>query len=80
MSKKIKDVTQEEWKDMPEYKLKQHKPIRTIKMNFETEEDLKAFEKLIGQKIHPNRENYWYPQWHESLYSNLVYVDENNES
>lgn len=69
---------EEEWKDMPEFNLTQHKPFRIIKMNFETEEDVEKFGELIGQKIYPNRENYWYPRWNESMFSDLVYVD--NES
>lgn len=77
---KTNNIWQEEWKDMPEYKMKQHKPFRTLKINFETEKDLEEFEKLLGQKIYPNRENYWFPVWHESLYSNLIYIDEENES
>jgi len=69
----------EVWKGMPEYEMKQHKPFRTIHINFETEEDLQKFSELIEQKIYPNRNNYWYPAWHESLYSDLVYVEEKNE-
>lgn len=70
-----KSVAEKEWKGMPEYRIGHHKPVRTIKINFETEEDVQEFSQLIGQKIFPNRENYWFPAWHESLYSDLVYVD-----
>lgn len=74
------NIAEDEWKDMPEYKMKQHKPFRIIKINFENENDVKEFEKLLEQKISPNRENYWYPVWHESLYSDLVYIDKEDES
>lgn len=70
-----KNVAENEWKDMPEYKFRQHKPIRTIKINFENEEDIKKFEELFGQKLLLGRENYWFPGWHESMYSESVYVD-----
>ncbi len=76
----FKDISAQEWKDMPEYRLAQHKAIRTIKINFETEEGIVEFERLIGQKIYPTRENYWYPAWHESMYPDSVYVDGGDES
>jgi hypothetical protein len=77
--KKIKDINKNEWKNMPEYKFTAEKPIRTLKIKFETMEDLEAFEKLFGQKITEGRNTYWYPERHESLFSNLVYVDEDKK-
>jgi len=77
--KEIKDTNKKEWKNMPEYKFTEEKPIRIIKIKFETIEDLEKFEKLIGQKIQSNRNTYWYPERHESLFSNLVYIDEDKE-
>lgn len=77
--KEIKEADKEEWKNMPEYKFTERKPMRTIKINIEKVEDLEEFEKLIGQKIYPTRNTYWYPERHDSLFSNLVYVDEEKE-
>jgi len=74
--KEIKDADKKEWKNMPEYKFTERKPMRTIKINIENVEDLEEFEKLIGQKIYPKRNTYWYPERHDSLFSDLVYVDE----
>jgi len=78
--KKIKETSKAEWKNMPEYKFMERKPMRTLKINFETQEDLDAFEKLIGQKIRDNRNTYWYPDKKISLFSKMVYVDEEDES
>jgi hypothetical protein len=77
--KEIKDANKKEWKNMPEYKFIPQKPIRTIRINFETIEDLEEFKKVIGQKIYPTRNTYWYPERHDSLFSNLVYIDEKDE-
>jgi len=65
---------------MPEYKFIPENPIRVLKIKFETIEDLNAFEKSFGQKITEGRNTYWYPERHESLFSNLVYIDEEDES
>ena len=78
--KEIKDRDKKEWKNMPEYKFTEQKPIRTLKIKFETLEDMEKFEKLIGQKIYPTRNTYWYPERHESMFSNLVYIDEEDKS
>lgn len=77
---KIDDKWREEWKNMPEYRMTQEVPLRTIKISFKTKEDIQKFSELIGQKIYENRENYWYPKLNVSLYSNLVYVDSEDES
>lgn len=78
--KEIKNRDKAEWKDMPEYKFTEAKPARTIKINFRTLEDVKEFEKLLGQKIYETRKTYWYPERPDSMFSNLVYVDEEDES
>ena len=77
--KEIKEANRKEWIDMPEYKFTEENPVRTLTIKFQTIEDLESFEKLIGQKIEPKRNTYWYPERHESLFSNLVYIDEENE-
>jgi len=77
--KEIKDASKKEWKNMPEYKFTPEKPIRIIKIKFETTKDLEEFEKILGQKIDSKRNTYWYPERHESLFSNLVYIDEDKE-
>lgn len=78
--KEIKNMSKQEWKNMPEYNFTEQKPMRTIRINIGTPEDLEKFEKLIGQKIYPTRNTYWYPERHESLFSNMVYIDEEDES
>lgn len=77
-TRKIKN--REEWRNMPEYNFRARNPIRTIRIKFSTIEDLEKFEKLIEQKIQPTVNSYWYPQQSESMYSNLVYVDSEDES
>jgi hypothetical protein len=51
----------EEWKGMPEFEQEKEKPFSMINIRFETEEDLKAFAELIGQKLTPKTKSIWFP-------------------
>ena len=64
-----------EWKDMPEFNMNHINPIRTIKINFLTDEDVKKFEAILGQKIN-SYENYWFPKLNFKADSTQIFVDE----
>lgn len=51
-----------EWKEMPEFESTNKRAVRVINIHFRTEEDIKSFEDLFGQKIRPKRKYYWYPE------------------
>ena len=73
----IDERCKEEWQGMPEYIQKRIEPVRIIKIHFQNQEDIDAFGKLIGQKIHPGYNTYWYPKLDIKTNSNQVYVDDN---
>ncbi len=50
-----------EWKDMPEYVQKDLMPIKTIRVHFEKQEDVKKFAELVGQKIGMKTPSIWFP-------------------
>lgn len=59
----IHEEWREEWNDMPEYKYSDEiYEYQKILVHFKTEEDLKKFAKLIGQKISHKTDSIWYPQ------------------
>lgn len=65
-----------EWHDMPEFIMNPETSILTIKVSFKNIDDVKKFQELIGQKIYPNRENYWFPKLNRSASSNYIYIDD----
>ena len=71
----VEEWWQEEWQGMPEFVQGNLKPLKTIYVHFEDEEDMKAFSRLIGQKITVHTQYIWYPE-HRKEKSRYVYVDE----
>ena len=67
---------QAEWQDMPEYEQKDLSPYRMVYMFFKCEEDVRDFERKIGQKIHPLRKSYWHPEAEVRHASYKLWVDE----
>ncbi|QDP52182.1 MAG: hypothetical protein Unbinned2902contig1001_24 [Prokaryotic dsDNA virus sp.] len=65
-----------EWQQMPEYEQKDLTPYRMIYMFFKSEEDVKDFEKKIGQKIHALTKSYWHPKAEIRVASDKLWVDE----
>ena len=49
-----------EWVGLPEFDQEDQTAVRSIKVNFASEEDVEAFEKLIGQKL--TRRSIWFPE------------------
>ena len=60
----------DEWVGMPEFIQEKKEPFSKITVRFETEEDLNAFAKLIGQKLTPKTKSIWHP--HKPHRSGLV--------
>lgn len=83
MSAKKADNWREEWVGMPEFVQEKQKPYAQVIVRFETEADLEAFAKLIGQKLTQKTKSIWHP--HKSHFggpaSGKAWVDDSqNES
>jgi ADP-glucose pyrophosphorylase len=50
-----------EWVDMPEFVQDKKEPFMKIIVRFESEQDLKDFSKLIGQKLTKKTKSIWFP-------------------
>ena len=61
---------------MPEFVMNPEVPIKTIKVSFKTQADIERFAQLLGQNIHLNIENYWFPKLNRNAFSEQVYEDE----
>jgi len=72
----IDDPWESEWKGMPEFKMTPEIPLLTIKVSFKTKKDIDAFSELIGQKVSPAMENYWFPKLNRKSFSEKKYIDE----
>lgn len=53
---------EEHWVGMPEFDQEDNPPYKKIFMNFRSEEDYKAFAKLIGQNLTEKTKSIWYPK------------------
>jgi hypothetical protein len=56
-----------EWLDMPEFVQEKQKCFAEIIVRFETEDDLKKFSELVGQKLTAKTRSIWHPfksHWH----------------
>jgi hypothetical protein len=52
---------QEEWNEMPEFKMEKIEPFSKIIIRFETEKDLKEFANIINQKLTKKTKSIWFP-------------------
>lgn len=68
-----------EWQGMPEFiQEKKEKEFSKITVRFATEEDLKDFSKLIGQKLTEKTKSIWHPKIERGLNAHKLYeYDEN---
>jgi hypothetical protein len=57
----VEEEWEEEWKDMPEFVQEKQEPFATIKIRFETEDDLKKFSEMIEQKLTQKTQSIWFP-------------------
>lgn len=65
-----------EWKDMPEFEMQDLTAEFTLKINFESHEDVAKFAKLVGQNITPSTKSIWYPEVQITRFMNKRYIDE----
>mgnify|MGYP001560415163 FL=1 len=66
-----------EWQDMPEFKLQNLTAIRSIKINFASQEDIDEFAKLIKQTITNKTKSLWYPKAEILVDIDKIYIDKN---
>ena len=50
-----------EWVDMPEFVQEKKEPYKELIVRFETEEDYKNFEEIIGQRLTIKTKSIWHP-------------------
>lgn len=55
------DEGRDQWIGMPEFVQEKREPFSEIVIRFETEEDLKEFGEIIGQKLTPLTKSIWHP-------------------
>ena len=65
-----------EWKDMPEFKMEDLTAEFSLKINFETIEDVKRFSRLVRQTINSTTKSIWYPELKITRFMNKRYIDE----
>jgi hypothetical protein len=66
----------EEWVGMPEFSMDDQTPSRSIQVHFESEGDVLAFEKAVGQTIGTNLKSIWYPEAEITRYADKRYASE----
>jgi hypothetical protein len=64
-----------EWANMPEY-INNGNNTRDIIIHFETDEDIKKFSELIGQKITEKTKFIWYPEKERQKLIDWIYVED----
>lgn len=64
-----------EWVGMPEFEQKKQEPYAKIVFRFETEKDLKDFEKLIGQPLTKKTKSAWHPKLERGINTGKRWVD-----
>jgi hypothetical protein len=67
----------DEWVGMPEFVQDKKDAYQTINVRFESEEDVKKFAELIGQKLTSKTKAIWFPK-KEAPAEKMIYVE--NES
>lgn len=70
------DWWKKEWKDMPEFKMKDLTSEHSIIVHFENEKDLKDFAELVDQNIYTTTKSIWYPKLKIERFMNKRYIDE----
>lgn len=59
---KSKDLMEKHWKGMPEFNQPGIKPVKVLTVNFESNEAMHKFSKLVGQLITAKTRSIWYPK------------------
>ena len=64
----------DEWQNMPEFVQDDKQPKRTIKVHFETEADVQAFAKCVGQQITDRTKYIWFPYQEKNSLKDKRYI------
>lgn len=65
---------EDEWQNMPEFVQDDKQPKRTIKVHFETEADVQAFAKCVGQQITDRTKYIWFPYQEKNSLKDKRYI------
>jgi hypothetical protein len=63
------------WVGMPEYEVTSLMPYKQLIVNFQTQEDMIAFGKMVGRKITPKTKSIWWPEREPIATTSLRWVD-----
>jgi len=66
---------EEAWQGMPEFKMEDLTPIKSVMVHFASWEDSERFAELIGQTVTPKTKSVWYPEAEIGRYVTRRYVD-----
>lgn len=64
-----------QWLSMPEFSQEDLQPCRQIIVSFESEDDVKEFQKAINQRLTDNTKSIWFPEQNNEKPSKFVYHD-----
>ena len=64
-----------EWEGMPEFDNENLEAFKQIRVSFKDEDSIKAFAKLVGQKITEKTKNIWYPKEEINVVKHKQYID-----
>ncbi len=77
-----KDEWKKEWKNMPEFISEDKRPIQTIKISFESYEDVKEFAKRLNINVTQKTDSSWFPprkRDNEYIYVNKYWGEDDAE-
>ncbi len=66
---------EDEWQGMPEFVQEDLGPTKTLQVNFASYDDMRAFAKLVGQKLTPDTQSIWWPKVEVDRLANKRYID-----
>lgn len=70
---------EKDWQDMPEFVQEDQSSYKAIIVHFESKQNMKAFAKLIGQKIGFKTQSIWYPKAEIGKTDGKRYFNINND-
>ena len=76
MSEDKREIWEKEWVGMPEFVQEDLTSHRKIVIHFRNDEDVLAFQELIGQKLTPKQKSTWVPAMPIRRYANKRYVED----
>jgi hypothetical protein len=75
----VEENWKEHWVGMPEYVQKDETPHQQIIVSFRSEQDVKDFAQLIGQKLTYKTKSVWFPPYKLEKPSNFLYINEQQD-